>query len=120
MITSLNLTFDAPVQLISYNIGYNNATNFGLTFTQGGNISAEGTNLGIGSRPFQNQFVATANTPIVLTNVSAPFATLQLKSITVDATAVSWETDALSMIGSTVLIGLGFWAKGKFAKPLQK
>ena len=35
-------------------------------------------------------------------------------------TAVPWETDALPMIGSTVLIGLGFWAKGKFAKPLQK
>jgi hypothetical protein len=33
---------------------------------------------------------------------------------------VPWETDALPVIGSTVLFGLGLWAKNKFAKPLQK
>jgi hypothetical protein len=45
----------------------------------------------------------------------------QLKSITVDApTAVPWETDALPVVGSTILFGLGVWAKRKFAKPLQK
>ena len=36
------------------------------------------------------------------------------------ATAVPWETDALPMIGSVILVGLGFWAKNKFAKPSQK
>jgi hypothetical protein len=36
------------------------------------------------------------------------------------ATAVPWETDALSVIGSTILFVGGFWAKNKFAKPLQK
>jgi hypothetical protein len=39
---------------------------------------------------------------------------------TFTATAVPWETDALPVIGSTVLFGLGLWAKSKFAKPLQK
>jgi hypothetical protein len=34
--------------------------------------------------------------------------------------AVPWETDALPVIGSTVLFGFGLWAKRKFAKPLQK
>ena len=34
--------------------------------------------------------------------------------------AVPWETDALPVIGSTVLFGLGLWAKKKFAKPLLK
>ena len=34
--------------------------------------------------------------------------------------AVPWETDALPVIGSTVLFGAGLWAKRKFAKPLQK
>jgi hypothetical protein len=29
---------------------------------------------------------------------------------------VPWETDALSVIGSTVLFGFGLWAKSKFAK----
>lgn len=37
-----------------------------------------------------------------------------------DPTPVPWETDALSVIGSTVLFGFGLWAKSKFAKPLQK
>ena len=39
---------------------------------------------------------------------------------TFTATPVPWETDALPVIGSTVLFGLGLWAKQKFAKPLQK
>jgi hypothetical protein len=36
------------------------------------------------------------------------------------ATAVPWETDALPVIGSTILFVGGLWAKNKFAKPLQK
>jgi subtilisin-like proprotein convertase family protein len=37
-----------------------------------------------------------------------------------DPTPVPWETDALPVIGSTVLFGFGLWARNKFAKPLQK
>jgi hypothetical protein len=29
---------------------------------------------------------------------------------------VPWETDALPVVASTVLFGLGVWAKSKFAK----
>jgi hypothetical protein len=36
------------------------------------------------------------------------------------ATPVPWETDALPLVSATILCGLGFWAKNKFAKPLQK
>jgi hypothetical protein len=39
---------------------------------------------------------------------------------TFTATPVPWETDALPVIGSTVLFGFGLWARNKFAKPLQK
>jgi hypothetical protein len=48
--------------------------------------------------------------------------TAQIQSITVDytPTAVPWETDALPVVGSTILFGLGVWGKRKFAKPLQK
>ena len=42
------------------------------------------------------------------------------RSATFTATPVPWETDALPVIGSTVLFELGLWAKNKFAKPLQK
>ncbi|BAZ85683.1 hypothetical protein [Dolichospermum compactum] len=36
------------------------------------------------------------------------------------ATPVPWETDALPVVGSTILFGLGVWAKRKSAKPIQK
>jgi hypothetical protein len=36
--------------------------------------------------------------------------------INADAVAVPWETDALSVIGSTVLFGLGLWARNKLAQ----
>jgi len=36
------------------------------------------------------------------------------------AEPVPWETDALPVIGSTILFGFGLWTKRKFAKPLQK
>jgi hypothetical protein len=39
---------------------------------------------------------------------------------TAKATAVPWETDALPVIGSTILFAGGLWAKNKFAKPLKK
>jgi hypothetical protein len=32
------------------------------------------------------------------------------------ATGVPWETDALPVVGATVLFGFGLWAKSKFAK----
>ncbi|UXE60770.1 MAG: hypothetical protein KA717_35675 [Woronichinia naegeliana WA131] len=43
-----------------------------------------------------------------------------INSVPSSVVAVPWETDALPVIGSTVLFGLGLWAKRKFAKPLQK
>ena len=36
------------------------------------------------------------------------------------ATEVPWETDALSVIGSTILFAGSLWARNKFAKPLKK
>jgi len=39
-----------------------------------------------------------------------------LNSFQVNATAVPWETDALPVIGSTILFGLGLWGKNKLAQ----
>jgi len=36
------------------------------------------------------------------------------------ATAVPWETDVLSVVGTTILFGLGVWTKRKSAKSLEK
>jgi hypothetical protein len=38
----------------------------------------------------------------------------------VPGTPVPWETDTLSVIGSTILFAGGLWARNKFARPLQK
>ena len=35
-------------------------------------------------------------------------------------TPVPWETDALPVVGTTILFGLGVWAKRKSAKSLEK
>jgi hypothetical protein len=45
---------------------------------------------------------------------------LTISSSSLTPTPVPWETDALPVVGSTVLFGFGLWAKRKFAKPLQK
>ena len=37
-------------------------------------------------------------------------------SFQINATAVPWETDALPVVGSTVLFGLGLWGKRKLAQ----
>jgi hypothetical protein len=43
-----------------------------------------------------------------------------INSVPSSVVAVPWETDALPVIGSTILFGFGLWTKRKFAKPLQK
>jgi hypothetical protein len=45
---------------------------------------------------------------------------LTISSSSLTPTPVPWETDALPVVGSTVLFGVGLWTKRKFAKPLQK
>ena len=41
-------------------------------------------------------------------------------SSTLSPTAVPWETDALSVVGTTILFGFGVWSKRKSAKSLEK
>jgi hypothetical protein len=41
---------------------------------------------------------------------------LKVATLNSEAHGVPWETDALSVIGSTVLFGFGIWAKSKSAK----
>ena len=41
-------------------------------------------------------------------------------SSTLSPTAVPWETDVLSVVGTTILFGFGVWSKRKSAKSIQK
>ena len=72
-----------------------------------------------------NTYAATGPTAIPSLNPgslasASVFATAKLtgeNSGTVNYTVpVPWETDALSVIGSTVLFGLGLWGKSKLAQ----
>jgi hypothetical protein len=53
-----------------------------------------------------------------LTNFAGPDDSVA--SSTLSPTAVPWETDALSVVGSTILFGFGVWSKRKSAKSLEK
>jgi hypothetical protein len=48
------------------------------------------------------------------------FAINRLAIDSVGATAVPWETDALPVVGSVAILGLGLWAKRKFTKTKLK
>jgi len=121
-LTSFNLSFSAPVQLISYTTGYFSLNTATLTFTQGANSSVQTSFANGTTTNFTNQFNVAANQPInvISTNLSPSDSSLQISQLTVDSVPFPWETDALPAIGSTVLFGVGLWTKRKFAKPLQK
>jgi hypothetical protein len=69
----------------------------------------------MGWSPQTFSFVASSNSTTLsfasLTNSTAGPA---LDNIVV--TAVPWETDALSVVGSTILFGLGLWRKNKVSQ----
>jgi hypothetical protein len=121
-----DISFSQAVQFISYNVIYSGISTgqtgaFALSNPNG--AGSTGNNLAnVGTFNFSNQFNLNAGQTSTLKAIlSAPDNNLSaIQSITVNATAVPWETDALPVIGSTVLFGLGLWAKNKFAKPLLK
>jgi hypothetical protein len=56
---------------------------------------------------------------IITSNAGSPVTGLNEVAFR-EATAVPWETDALSVIGTTLLFVGGVWKKRKSAKPLDK
>lgn len=104
--------------LLEVGTGGSNAftvTNGNITFAdaQFDNSSSSLVFFSAGVNSWPNGFSA-----LVSSDFSVYLAQEEIATFT--ATAVPWETDALSVIGSTVLFGLGLWARNKFAKPLQK
>ncbi|MFN5515962.1 MAG: hypothetical protein ACK5CA_14780 [Cyanobacteriota bacterium] len=120
-LNSLTLSFSAPVQLISYQTGQNGfGTSANLTFSDGTNSSLQ-TSFVVGNTTnFSNQFSVPANQAI---NVTRSFSTtppggraLVLSQLTVDATPVPLESDALPVVGSAVFMAGGLWWKRKRAQ----
>jgi hypothetical protein len=48
------------------------------------------------------------------------FITVEGTIVSSPLTPVPWETDALSVVGTTILFGFGVWSKRKSAKSLEK
>lgn len=125
-----DIAFSQAVQFISYTVRSTSYITPGETaifaLSNPNGAASTGNNLAqVGTFDFSNQFTLNAGQTSTLTaTLSAPNAPLyntsQIYSITVDATPIPWETDALPVIGSTVLFGAGLWAKNKRTKPLQK
>jgi hypothetical protein len=125
LINQFTLSFDKLVTLESYYITVSVGTGtFSLTNPNGGvNSINNPISQGI-YHNFNNPFSLNAGqTSILNASFSSPTAVLvQIEQIRVDytPTAVPWETDALPVIGSTILFGFGVWAKRKSVKPLEK
>ena len=123
-----NISFNQAVKFLSYSVT-NEVIDSGQTATfalsNPNGAGSTGNNLAsVGNFDFSNQFSLNAGQTSTLTaSLSDPDNNIaQIQSITVDytPTAVPWETDALPVVGSTILFGLGLWAKRKSAKSLEK
>jgi hypothetical protein len=84
-------------------------------------VAAVGGNNTIQSQVFN---FATTNTRYIQMNITSnaggDFSGLNEVAFGGSATAVPWETDALSVIGTTLLFAGGVWKKRKSTKPLDK
>ncbi len=125
-LNSLNLSFSAPVQLISYRVGFvgDGNASASLTFTDGINSSVE-TNFDANSIPvtnFSTQFSVAANQLIGVTATGlSGTGTLQIRELTVEqATPVPLESDAFPVIAATIFMGGATWWKRRSVKIQQK
>jgi hypothetical protein len=121
-----DISFNQVVKFLSYSVTNNSLISVGETATfalsNPNGTSSTGNDLAsVGSFDLSNQFILNAGQTSTLTaSLSAPTSgeTALIQSITVEA--VPWETDALPVVGSTILFGFGVWTKRKSAKSLEK
>jgi hypothetical protein len=88
-LSSFQFSFSAPVQLISYQVGFisNGSGDQGLTFTEGVNTSFETNFVDVATTNFSTQFGVDANAVITASRTTPPsagFGSLQIRQLTVD------------------------------------
>jgi hypothetical protein len=119
-LSNFNFSFDAPVQLINYTVGFvergaNTASLWSTTFSQGGNSSVETNWVDESTVNFTNQFSVAGNQPV---NVSTDFGTqsgagtLQIRSLTVE-TNVQVVPEPSTILGTGVVLGVAKLMKRK-------
>jgi hypothetical protein len=110
--SSLQLQFNKSVKLVSYRTGYNDykiPATPSLTFSQGTFSSLQTSFPVESSQLFTNQFIASANTPILITNNNdnstfpAPASSLQFRSLTVET--VEDVPGPLPLMGAACALG---------------
>lgn len=83
--TSYQITFDQDVKLLNYNVSYINETSDSTTtYTQGTSVSVQ-PNSSTGLKSFANQFIAAANSAILVSTVDTNGeGLLQINALTVE------------------------------------
>lgn len=102
---SFAIAFDQTVKLISYNLSYLQFTSgISTTFQQNSLQSIETYSAGTGSRSFNNQFIAQANVPILVTsnNNGDGLRFAQINSLTVEKQSLP-----ASVPGPLPILGFG-------------
>ena len=120
VLSSLTLSFSAPVQLIGYTPGFvNNADDTAdqwiTTFSQGGNSSVETNWVDEQPTTFANQILVIANTALNLVtdfNGQSDGGTLQIRTLTVE-TDVQSVPEPLTMLGASAAVAFGAAFKRK-------
>jgi len=99
---SFAITLDQTVKLISYNLSYL-AYNSGVSTTFQQNLlqSVETYSAGTGSKSFNNQFIAQANVPILVTSTNND-GLAQINSLTVEK-----QSPPASVPGPLPILGFG-------------
>jgi hypothetical protein len=85
-LTSFTMTFDQPVKLLNYNLSYLQAIDgTTTTYSQNPLESIQTYTTGTGLQSFNNQFIAQANVPILVTsNDTGNYAMALITSLTVE------------------------------------
>ena len=102
------MTFDQPVKLISYNIGYTQlAGSVTTTYSQGLLQSIQPSNSTTGLKLFNNQFTALPNVPVLVSSIDSSTSTIalyQINAFTVEKVALPPPS---TMPGPLPILGFG-------------
>ena len=100
--------------LTAYDVSNNSLGTFNLPGLTNGNSDNSAIFIGVED---STASIAKLTFSVPVANNPQDFAVGRLSVATVPVpAAVPWETDALPVVGSTILFGLGLWSKRKFEK----
>lgn len=105
--TSFQMIFDQPVQLLSYNVSYeDNSSGSSTSYSQGALQSVQ-SNGALGLISFSNPFIAAANVPILVSSTAlSPDSILQINAFTVEKMPTASVPGPLPLAGAATAFSL--------------